>query len=141
MKFSDMKLQAMNAVRAYFVRNWTSEDLMNTGEMTQHAYASLKRFAGEDAFSLLLPSISYSLLCHVELYFWILLALDMGSGRAVHNPFFCSKFTLSLLYITIESESIPCLLYRLVCRLLAPPTLGIGIIWFGSTFTRERSAI
>ncbi|XP_049364494.1 bax inhibitor 1-like [Solanum verrucosum] len=30
---------------------------------------------------------------------------------------------------------------ELVCRLLAPPTLGIGIIWFGSTFTRERSAI
>ncbi|KAL3381056.1 hypothetical protein AABB24_001267 [Solanum stoloniferum] len=43
MKFSDMKLQAMNSVRAYFVRSWTREDLMNTGEMTQHAYASLKR--------------------------------------------------------------------------------------------------
>ncbi|KAH0725395.1 hypothetical protein KY284_001260 [Solanum tuberosum] len=39
------------------------------------------------------------------------------------------------------AKSIPCFLYRLVCRLLAPPTLGIGIIWFGSTFTRERSAI
>ncbi|XP_015164459.1 bax inhibitor 1-like [Solanum tuberosum] len=43
MKFSDMKLQAMNAVRAYFVRNWTIEDLMNNGEIPQHAYTSLKR--------------------------------------------------------------------------------------------------
>lgn len=66
--------------------------------------------------------ISYSLLCHVELYFWILLALDMGSGRAVHNPFFCSKFTLSLLYITIESEDEGltlddcCLFHRCFCR-------------------------
>ena len=38
----------------------------------------------------------------MELYFWILLALDLGSGRAVHSPFFCSKFTLSLLNITLE---------------------------------------
>ncbi|KAH0730181.1 hypothetical protein KY290_001230 [Solanum tuberosum] len=47
------------------------------------------------------------------------------------------RFTI----LSSVAKSIPCFLYRLVCRLLAPPTLGIGIIWFGSTFTRERSAI
>ncbi|KAJ8565554.1 hypothetical protein K7X08_008130 [Anisodus acutangulus] len=47
--------------------------------------------------------ISYSLLCHVEFYFWIILALDRGSWGAVHSPFICSMFTLALLYITMES--------------------------------------
>nr|XP_019071280.2 bax inhibitor 1-like [Solanum lycopersicum] len=43
MKFSDMKLVAKNAVRAYFARSWTREDLMNDGEIPQHAYTSLRR--------------------------------------------------------------------------------------------------
>ncbi|WMV11140.1 hypothetical protein MTR67_004525 [Solanum verrucosum] len=89
----------MNAVKAYFNRNWTREDLMNTGEISEYAYTSLTTFAEN-------IGVSYSLLCHVELYFWILLALDhLGSGMAVHSPFFCSKFTLALLCITIESEA------------------------------------
>ncbi|XP_025884789.1 bax inhibitor 1-like isoform X2 [Solanum lycopersicum] len=43
MKFSDMKLVAKNAVRAYFVRSWSIEDLMNNGEIPQQAYKSLKK--------------------------------------------------------------------------------------------------
>ncbi|KAH0687872.1 hypothetical protein KY290_019530 [Solanum tuberosum] len=31
----------MNAVKAYFNRNWTREDLMNTGEISEYAYTSL----------------------------------------------------------------------------------------------------
>ncbi|XP_055817581.1 bax inhibitor 1-like isoform X2 [Solanum dulcamara] len=43
MKFSEMKLQATNAVRAYFIRNWTREDLMNSGEIPENAHTSLKK--------------------------------------------------------------------------------------------------
>ncbi|KAG5627069.1 hypothetical protein H5410_012287 [Solanum commersonii] len=49
--------------------------------------------------------VSYFLLCHVEFYFWILLALDLGSRRAGHSYFFCSKFTLAVHYSTMESDS------------------------------------
>uniref|UniRef100_A0A494G9R6 Uncharacterized protein n=1 Tax=Solanum lycopersicum TaxID=4081 RepID=A0A494G9R6_SOLLC len=31
----------MNAVKAYFNRNWTREDLVNTGEVSEYAYTSL----------------------------------------------------------------------------------------------------
>uniref|UniRef100_M1AVG2 Uncharacterized protein n=1 Tax=Solanum tuberosum TaxID=4113 RepID=M1AVG2_SOLTU len=31
----------MNAVKAYFNRNWTREDLVNTGEISEYAYTSL----------------------------------------------------------------------------------------------------
>ncbi|KAG5627066.1 hypothetical protein H5410_012284 [Solanum commersonii] len=120
-RLPDMKLQARKVVRAYFVRNWTREDLMNNGEIPEQAYASLKTFNGSKciqaskmySFHIILDGgiylfhvisgVSYSLMCLVELFFWIFLAIDLGSGREVHSPFFCSKFTLSLLYITIES--------------------------------------
>ncbi|MCD7446083.1 Bax inhibitor 1 [Datura stramonium] len=38
-----MKLQAMNAVKAYFKRSWRKADMMNFGVIPQHAYTSLKR--------------------------------------------------------------------------------------------------
>jgi len=44
-----------------------------------------------------------------------------------------------LLYLT--SESIPCLLSSLIVNLLEGSTFSIGIIWYGSTYTRERRAI
>uniref|UniRef100_A0A3Q7EJY8 Uncharacterized protein n=1 Tax=Solanum lycopersicum TaxID=4081 RepID=A0A3Q7EJY8_SOLLC len=127
MKFTNMKLQARKAVRAYFVRKWTIEDLMNNDEIPEHACASLRtvqsflRLMVPSAFKLpkmysfhiildggiylfhAISGVSYSLMCLVELFFWIFLAIDLGSGRAIHSPFFCSKFTLSVLYITIES--------------------------------------
>ncbi|KAK6804305.1 hypothetical protein RDI58_002089 [Solanum bulbocastanum] len=43
MKLLDMKLRVTNAVRAYFNRNWTREDLMNFGEIPEIAYTGLKR--------------------------------------------------------------------------------------------------
>ncbi|KAH0750487.1 hypothetical protein KY290_029719 [Solanum tuberosum] len=120
MKLLDMKLRATNAVRAYFNRNWTREDLMNFGEIPEIAYRGLKRFAE-------VIGVSYSLMCHAELYFWILLAFVLGRGRAVHSPFFCSKFTRALLYITNGNES--------------GSIMGIGILWFGSLLSRERREI
>ncbi|WMV11147.1 hypothetical protein MTR67_004532 [Solanum verrucosum] len=151
MKFSDMKLQAMNAVRAYFVRNWTREDLMNTGEMTQHAYASLKRvyltlffamwsftsgsfshWIWEAGGRFTILSFVASLLClyfisplrvRTRVLLLMIAAFSIGASIGIFTKYF----------FEIDQE--------LVCRLLAPPTLGIGIIWFGSTFTRERSAI
>ncbi|WMV11148.1 hypothetical protein MTR67_004533 [Solanum verrucosum] len=158
MKLLDMKLRATNAVRAYFNRNWTREDLMNFGEIPEIAYRGLKRFAE-------IIGVSYSLMCHAELYFWILLALVLGRGRAVHSPFFCSKFTRALLYITNdnESESKVSLLMitafffgtsigfytkylfvvhqNLVFSFLAGSIMGIGILWFGSLLSRERREI
>ncbi|XP_010325286.1 bax inhibitor 1-like isoform X1 [Solanum lycopersicum] len=151
MKFSDMKLQAMNAVRAYFVRNWTREDLMNTGEMTQHAYASLKRvyltlFFAMWSFTFgsylhwiweaggrftVLSSVA-SLLClyltspssvRTRVLLLMIAAFSIGASIGIFTKYF----------FEIDQE--------LVFRLLAPPTLGIGFIWVGSTYTRERSAI
>ncbi|KAG5632101.1 hypothetical protein H5410_003818 [Solanum commersonii] len=74
----------------------------------------------------------------------MIVAFSIGASIGIFTKYFfeidqnlqlCTEKGLMLI------ESIPCFLYKLVCRLLAPPTLGIGIIWFGSTFTRERSAI
>uniref|UniRef100_M1DZX8 Uncharacterized protein n=1 Tax=Solanum tuberosum TaxID=4113 RepID=M1DZX8_SOLTU len=35
MKFSELKLHAMNAVKSYFNRNWGREDLMKSGKVNQ----------------------------------------------------------------------------------------------------------
>nr|XP_016478225.1 PREDICTED: uncharacterized protein LOC107799601 [Nicotiana tabacum] len=43
MKFTEMKLHAMNAVKAYFKRNWKKEDMMNSQEIPLHAYKCLKK--------------------------------------------------------------------------------------------------
>ncbi|XP_015087898.1 bax inhibitor 1-like [Solanum pennellii] len=141
----------MNAVRAYFVRNWTREDLMNTGEMTEHAYASLKRvyltlFFAMWSFtsgsfshwiwevgghSTILSSVA-SILClyfisplrvRTRVLLLMTAAFSIGASVGIFTKYF----------FEMDQE--------LVCHLLAPPTLGIGIIWFASTFTRERSAL
>nr|XP_016478224.1 PREDICTED: bax inhibitor 1-like [Nicotiana tabacum] len=43
MKFSEMKLHAMNAVKAYFKRDWERKDLTNQGEIPLYAYKCLKK--------------------------------------------------------------------------------------------------
>ncbi|KAH0751283.1 hypothetical protein KY290_030515 [Solanum tuberosum] len=151
MKFSDMKLQAMNAVRAYFVRNWTIEDLMNNGEMTQHAYASLKRVYLTLFFAMwsftsgsfshwiweaggqftVLSSVA-SLLClylisplrvRTRVLLLMIAAFSNGASIGIFTKYF----------FEIDQD--------LVVSLLAPPTLGIGAIWSESLLARERSEI
>ncbi|XP_019256446.1 PREDICTED: bax inhibitor 1-like [Nicotiana attenuata] len=43
MKFTEMKLHAMNAVKAYFKRDWKRRDMMNSEEIPLYAYKSLKK--------------------------------------------------------------------------------------------------
>ncbi|XP_049384798.1 bax inhibitor 1-like [Solanum stenotomum] len=151
MKFSDMNLQAMSAVRAYFLRNWTIEDLMNNGEIPQHAYTSLKRvyltlfFAmwsftfgsflhwtrGVGGLFTVLSSVA-SLLClyfisplrvRMRILLLMIAAFSIGASIGIFIKYF----------FDIDHD--------LVYSLLAPPTFSIGFMWFGSMFTRERSDI
>uniref|UniRef100_A0A3Q7EJR1 Uncharacterized protein n=1 Tax=Solanum lycopersicum TaxID=4081 RepID=A0A3Q7EJR1_SOLLC len=151
MKFSDMKLQAMNAVRAYFVRSWTVEDLMNNGEMTQHAYASLKTVYLTLSFAMwsftsgsfshwiweaggrftVLCSVA-SLLClylisplrvRTRVLLLMIAAFSIGASIGIFTKYF------------FEIDQV------LVVCLLAPPILGIGFIWSESLLARDRSEI
>ncbi|XP_019068803.1 bax inhibitor 1-like isoform X1 [Solanum lycopersicum] len=151
MKFSDMKLVAKNAVRAYFVRSWSIEDLMNNGEIPQQAYKSLKKvyltlfFAmwsftfgsflhwtrGAGGQFTVLCSVA-SLLClyfisplrvRTRVLLLMIAAFSIGASIGIFIKYF----------VDID--------HGLVYTLLAPPTFAIGFLWFGSMFTRERSDI
>ncbi|XP_049384730.1 bax inhibitor 1-like [Solanum stenotomum] len=142
---------AMSAVRAYFLRNWTIEDLMNNGEIPQHAYTSLKRvyltlfFAmwsftfgsflhwtrGVGGLFTVLSSVA-SLLClyfisplrvRMRILLLMIAAFSIGASIGIFIKYF----------FDIDHD--------LVYSLLAPPTFSIGFMWFGSMFTRERSDI
>ncbi|XP_055824098.1 bax inhibitor 1-like [Solanum dulcamara] len=43
MNFSDMKIQAINAVKWYFNRNWNIEDMMNSDEIPDEVLRTLKK--------------------------------------------------------------------------------------------------
>ncbi|XP_055817582.1 bax inhibitor 1-like [Solanum dulcamara] len=151
MKFSDMKLHATNAVRAYFIRNWTREDLMNSGEIPEHAHTSLK-------------TVYLTLFCTMWSFTFgsfLHLIWEVGGRFTVLSSvasFLCLYFTSPLRVRTRVSLLIyaACTLGAsfdlftkylfdmnliLVVSLLAGPTLAIGTVWLESLLTRERSDI
>ncbi|XP_015068276.1 bax inhibitor 1-like isoform X2 [Solanum pennellii] len=97
----------MNAVKAYFNRNWTREDLMNTGEVSAYAYRSL-------------TMVYLSLFC-------FMLSFTLGSllhsiNREVGGLFTVLSSVASLLWLYFESPLRERL--RLSLMLYAACTLG-----------------
>ncbi|XP_015161268.1 bax inhibitor 1-like [Solanum tuberosum] len=80
----------MNAVKAYFNRNWTREDLMNTGEISEYAYTSLTTVY----LTLFCAMLSFTFGSFLQLIIW-----EVGGLFTVLSS------VASLLCITIESEA------------------------------------
>ncbi|KAH0750484.1 hypothetical protein KY290_029716 [Solanum tuberosum] len=151
MKFTDMKLQARKAVRAYFVRNWTREDLMNNGEIPENVYASLKRVY----LTLLCALWSFSFGSFLQLI-W-----EAGGRFTVLSSvasllclYFISplrvRTRVSLLMFAACNMGASFGFYIeylfgmnqiLVVGLYAGPTLAIGTFWIESLLSRERREI
>ncbi|TMW94959.1 hypothetical protein EJD97_009566 [Solanum chilense] len=151
MKFTNMKLQARKAVRAYFVRNWTIEDLMNNDEIPEHACASLRTVY----LTLLCALWSFSFGSFLQLIweaggrFTVL-----SSAASLPCLYFISplrvRTKVSLLMFAACNMGASFGLYIeylfrmnqiLVVSLYAGPTLGIGTFWIDSLLSRERREI
>ncbi|XP_010325263.1 bax inhibitor 1-like isoform X1 [Solanum lycopersicum] len=143
----------MNAVKAYFNRNWTREDLMNTGEVSAYAYRSLTMvylslFCFMLSFTLgsLLHSINrevgglFTVLSSVASLLWLYFASSLRE-----------RLRLSLmLYAACTLGASFCLVTKnlfkvhppFIVDLLEGSTSSFGVIWYGSSkYTRERREI
>ncbi|KAL3381058.1 hypothetical protein AABB24_001268 [Solanum stoloniferum] len=153
MKLLDMKLWATNAVRAYFNRNWTREDLMNFGEIPEIAYRGLKRVYLTLLCAMLSFTFGYYLHLFWEevgpftvlssvasllgLYFTLPMAMRVNqrvSLLMITAFFFGASIGFYTKYLFVVHQN-------LVFSFLAGSIMGIGILWFGSLLSRERREI
>ncbi|XP_027768482.1 bax inhibitor 1-like [Solanum pennellii] len=142
----------MNAVKAYFNRNWTREDLMNTGEVSEYAYTSLTTVY----LNLFCAMLSFTFGSFLHLIIWEVggLFTVLSSVASLLWLYFASplrvRLRLSLLMYAACTLGASFGLFTkylfeiyppLIVNLLEASTFSIGIIWYGSTYTRERRAI
>ncbi|XP_055817579.1 bax inhibitor 1-like [Solanum dulcamara] len=151
MKFSEMKLQAMNAVKSYFNRNWRREDLMNSGRVNRHAHRRLKGVY-LTFFNVMLSSTVgsylhlfwevgglFTVLCSVASSLWLYFTPSWRVNQRVSLLMiaaFCFGASVGLLtkYLFEMHQNF-------VASFYAGSTIGIGIFSFGALITRERSDI
>ncbi|KAG5627077.1 hypothetical protein H5410_012295 [Solanum commersonii] len=142
----------MNAVKAYFNRNWTREDLMNTGEISEYAYTSLMTVY----LTLFCAMLSFTFGSFLHLIIWEVggLFTVLSSVASLLWLYFASplrvRLRVSLLMYAACTLGASFGLFTkylfeiyppLIVNLLEGSTFSIGIIWYGSTYTRERRAI
>ncbi|XP_049384854.1 bax inhibitor 1-like [Solanum stenotomum] len=147
MKFSVMK----NAVKAYFKRNWTRQDLMNSGKISMHAYRSLKRVYL--TFFCAMLSFTFGSFLH---WIWeaggpvtVISSVASLLWLYITAPWRVRKRVLLLLYAVFNLGTSFGLIIQhltemeqaLAFGLLVGSTIGIGTFWFVALITRERGEI
>ncbi|XP_009623402.4 bax inhibitor 1-like [Nicotiana tomentosiformis] len=148
MKFTEMKLHAMNAVKAYFKRNWKKEDMMNSQEIPLHAYKCLKKVY-LTLFCALLSSTVGSflhLIWEAGGFFTVLI-----SAASILCLYFtpAMKVKKRVLFLMIAAYSLGASFglfteyhfgidQGFVFSFLGGTTIGFGTFWFGAMLTRQR---
>ncbi|XP_019068801.2 bax inhibitor 1-like [Solanum lycopersicum] len=147
MKFSVMK----NAVKAYFKRDWTRQDLMDFGRISMHAYRSLNRVYL--TFFCTMLSFTFGSFLH---WIWeaggpvtVISSVSSLLWLYITPPWRVRMRVLLLLHAVFNLGASSCLIIQhltemeqaLALGLLVGSTIGIGTFWLVALITMERTEI
>ncbi|KAG5627067.1 hypothetical protein H5410_012285 [Solanum commersonii] len=151
MKFSELKLHAMNAVKSYFNRNWGREDLMKSGKVNQETLDILNAVYFTFFNVMFCSTIGsylhlfwevgglFTVLCSVASLLWLYFTPPWRLNQ---------RRSLLMIYAFSFGASVGLLTKYLfemhqnfVASFFVGTTVGIAIFMFQVTITRERSHI